>query len=330
MMTVFVKRLTGFPFSLRGIGWVILALASLSVVPPLWADGILHDSGTQGSLGSQGSQGSRGSRSGQQGVPRTTQEVVEVRGQQEPVLQAGTKFKAGNRVVKGGVQREAPSASMQGGAQQQRRTPPPAGRPAPANMAGSGLRLEGVPYFYMAEADARYHALKNRWLTMHKGQEPGWDELIALSYQAEDGANIPLILQEWQSQGGASPRLIYPSLHLVNEGREAYLNLTFTATIQAYVGEWRVNPQVLLTDVAHLKQTGHWEVIQQAPVTIPVITAGEDALVALPVVSVLELLKRYPNQWPMALNVQVSGHGLQGQSDLILAPDIFLLPPWAN
>lgn len=197
----------------------------------------------------------------------------------------------------------------------------------PQQAVVSDIKVAGTEFYYRLDEKARFIQLKNQWQSDHRGELP-LDQARAFSKTAYTQASVEEVLNQWRYHGGPSPWVFVGKAHLYNEGEKAYLNVPITVTYRAKVGDLRVNSALQMTDFNHLQRSAHWKNLPQSNrQTIPAIAPGEDILLELGQINLLEVLTDYPNRWPAEIEVQISSPMFTTVSKAIaLTPDHFLTP----
>jgi hypothetical protein len=193
------------------------------------------------------------------------------------------------------------------------------------------IELLGSGFYYPADFGSRYMRAKSNWREAHDGEPIALDTLHMLALQALDPKPDTLkLLETWRIQGGPAPWLFYPVVLLHNLSlSEAVLNVRLKMKLEFQFGQYFVDPNTLLVDYEHLKQSAQWEPVLEKERWLHSLAPQEDAQVVLNPVDLLLAMENRKNQWPYAIRLTVTllpaGQVIQS-STLTLTPDHFALP----
>lgn len=193
--------------------------------------------------------------------------------------------------------------------------------------ASSGpIRVHEIAFFYKTDEKARFLELKNRWQSRHRGELP-LSVAGELAQAAFNEASVETPFTQWLYHGGAAPQVFSSKIHLYNTSRQALLNTPLHVTVRAKVAELRVNPEIQMTDYAHLERTGRWETIHQETLNIAALAPDEDLRVEVMRFNLLGFLAKQAHRWPVELEVQVESPAMGVHKQVLrLTPDHFAVP----
>lgn len=191
---------------------------------------------------------------------------------------------------------------------------------------GTALRIERVQFYHKIDEEVNYLSLKKDWLTSH----PTSLNLAQAGKLAEDAfekSTVETPLEEWRYHGGPNPFVFTAKAHIYNDSPEAHLNKKFKIIVKAKIGNLGVNPNTLLVDYNHLKNSATWKTLSNQSITVPAIAPGEELLLDVMQLNMLAFMATYPNQWPTELTVSVSmtGSNAFAEESLHLTPDHFMV-----
>lgn len=197
----------------------------------------------------------------------------------------------------------------------------------PAHINASDIKVAGTEFYYRLDEKARFIELKNQWQSLHRGELP-IEQARLFAADAYAQASVEEVLNQWRYHGGPNPWVFTGKAHLYNEGEKAYLNVPVSVSYRAKMGDLRVNADLQMTDMKHLKQSARWENLPESRAqNIAAIAPGEDILLELGQIQLLSLLARHPNRWPVEIEVQIRSPRFATVSKRIeLIPDHFVTP----
>jgi len=198
--------------------------------------------------------------------------------------------------------------------------------PLQGHVSNAQLKLQSLEFYYKLEAETRYLDLKTEWRSAH------FDEITLcqaneLAVKADLASELETPFQQWRYQGGPAPRVFTAKAHIYSTGAQALLNVPFTITVRAKVGELMLIPSIQMTDYKTLEATARWLTISKQTIRVPAIATGEDLLLPLMEFQLLDFEAQHPNQFPIAIEVQIASPFLPTSSKtLTLRPDHFVVP----
>ena len=204
-------------------------------------------------------------------------------------------------------------------------------QPAPIRRTGGGsvarlLKVQSMDFYYRMEQESRYLDLKNQWQSHHRG-EITQKKAIEFARQADQASDMETPLTAWQYQGGPAPYIFRAKAHIFSTAPKAMLNVPFTISVRANVGQLGVIPSLQLTDYERLRSSARWVEISKKTVTVPAIAPGEDLLLPLMEFQLLLFLERHPQSFPVTIEVLLSSPQLGSVSKTLpLTPDHFVMP----
>ncbi|MBX2861724.1 MAG: hypothetical protein KTR14_10865 [Vampirovibrio sp.] len=200
----------------------------------------------------------------------------------------------------------------------------------PLSSTSQPEKIKPLAFYYKLDEDARFLALKAEQVNQSRGAfyPEVLEKLARKSYQQ---ASIEEPFKVWRTMGGPHPWIFRPKVLLNNSSQVALLDISIQVTVSIKTGEWRVDPELLLTDYDHLEKTAQWKTLTTYQTDLPVLAPGEDKLFTLAEIELLPYIHAHPNQWPTHLKVSVSAPktSLQVEETLPLIPDHFLIPATA-
>lgn len=234
-----------------------------------------------------------------------------------PVASAQTQV-----IIEGQVKKQGEKQENLPGFKNPKATPPKRS-PNPNNKL-----IEEVVFYYKIDEETRYIDLKNKYQNRNRGEIP-LQKAALLAQEAFLKASVEKQLDKWLFHGGASPNVFMAKAHLFNKSKSALLNTRLDITLRVREGEWLVNPEIQMTDFAHLVSSAKWRTLWHHTEVVPVVAPGEDLRVpVLGYFNVLRYLRFNSNAWPveMELVVRAPALGEQATQRLELVPDHFLVP----